>query len=552
MVSKRSLLLGLTIIFLAGVLTWQLATAQNNVTIRGIVLNADGPVAGAVVRNQASSTSTTTDIHGHFELNIPSDGATIITAWIPGYIVGWTEVDSESKDATIELKQHYTTDNPAYEWFSFEGDSGSLSCSHCMPAYNEWIEDAHSQSAINPRFLSLYNGTSLMGQRGAPTSYHFDPDTGIEIPVAPSLGQDEVGPGFRLDFPDLGGNCATCHMPGAVASLEGGYHVDINNIAGIALDGVFCEFCHKVGEVALDQETLLPEPERPGVLSMRLYRPEPDSNEQIFFGNLDDVNRRVTYLPLLSESAFCAPCHSGTFWGTTIYDSYGEWLTSPYSDPETGQTCQDCHMPQVDYNFIVYPDKGGLERDGRRNLSHRMLGATNETLLSETADLQVSTRRDVNQLQITVEVTNSGAGHHIPTDSPLRNIILLVNVYDTNGDSVSLLTGPVIPETGGIGDPQDGYYAGLPGVLYAKVLQDFYTGEYPSYAYWRQTNILSDNRIPALGTDHSTYAFDLSQTRGPYTVDVQLILRRAFIELMDLKAWNTMDILMEHETVVIE
>ena len=31
--------------------------------------------------------------------------------------------------------------------------------------------------------------------------------------------------------------------------------------------------------------------------------------------------------------------------GVEIDNSYGEWLDSPYSDPKTGQTCQDCHMP---------------------------------------------------------------------------------------------------------------------------------------------------------------------------------------------------------------
>lgn len=537
---------------IVGVVLWQLTAASEQVTIRGMVRNSEGPVAGAVVRVQTAKFSTTTDVNGRFELDIPAHGSTIVTAWIPEYIVGWAEANAKSRDITIELRPHYTTDYAGYEWFSFDGDTGSLSCSHCMPAYEEWIEDAHSQSAINPRFLSLYNGTSLTGSRGEPTRYQFNTETGIDVPVAPSLGQDAVGPGFRLDFPDLGGNCAACHVPGAVVKPGGGIHEDVNTIAGIELDGVFCEFCHKVGEIALDPNRLLPDPARPGALSMRLYRPEPESNEQIFFGNLDDVNRRVSYLPLMSESAFCAPCHSATFWGTTVYNSYGEWLETPYSDPDTGKTCQDCHMPPVDYNYIVYPAQGGLERNYSRILSHRMPGAMDETLLNETAQIEVETSREGDQLQVTVGVTNSRAGHHIPTDSPLRNIILLVEVQNASGEILPLVDGPVISEMGGIGDPDKGYYAGLPGVLYAKVLEDFYTGESPSYAYWRQTNILSDNRIPALATDQTSYHFDLSNTPSPYTIEVQLLHRRAFIDLMDLKAWNTPDILMERVTVIVE
>ena len=89
-------------------------------------------------------------------------------------------------------------------------------------------------------------------------------------------------------------------------------------------------------------------------------------------------------------------------------------------------------------------------------------------------------------------------------------------------------------------------------MLYAKVLADTYTGETPTFAYWRQTTLVSDNRIPALATDTSVYRFALPPGAGPITVDGQLLLRRAFIELMDAKNWNTPDMLMEHETVVVE
>jgi hypothetical protein len=107
----------------------------------------------------------------------------------------------------------------------------------------------------------------------------------------------------------------------------------------------------------------------------------------------------------------------------------------------------------------------------------------------------------------------------------------------------------MIPAWGGEGDPADGYYAGQPGVLYAKILADYYTGEMPSYAYWRQTRLVSDNRIAALATDETSYEFLLPADDAPVTVNVRLLLRRAFIELMDLKGWDTPDILMEAQTV---
>jgi hypothetical protein len=528
-----------------------LSSGAETPVLQGLVASESGPVAGAVVRLQTGSSFTVTDGRGRFKLSIPKPDKDeiVVTAWAPGYYVGWTESAPGAENLQIALKPYYTTDNPDYNWFSHEGAQGSLSCSHCLPCYTEWKADAHSQSAVNPRFLSLYNGTTLTGKPGVPTLYHFDSTLGVNVPVAPSLGQNAVGPGFRLDYPELGGNCAACHVPGAAARPGGAYHVDIREVSGIDLEGVFCEFCHKVGDVRLDPSTGLPDPSKPGVLSMRLYRP--DEGQQLFFGNFDDVSRRVTYLPLIKESAFCATCHFGAFWGTVAYNSFGEWLDSPYSDPETGRTCQSCHMPPVDYDYFILPEQGGLHRDPERIVSHLMPGAVDSALLQATAHVAIEAGQEGNRLRVTVRVTNTGAGHHIPTDTPLRNVILLVSATDAGSQPLTLVDGPVIPEWGGVGDPAQGYYAGLPGVLYAKILADFYTGETPTYAYWRQTRLVSDNRIPALATDESTYQFELPATDGPITVEARLFLRRAFIELMDLKNWNTPDILMAHQTVTV-
>jgi hypothetical protein len=470
-----------------------------------------------------------------------------VTAWAAGYYVGAAESVSDTSVAPIHLRRYSIIDNVDYEWFSHEDTPGSLSCSHCMPCYDEWRNDAHSQSAINPRFLSLYNGTTLTGQVGTPTTYRFDSDLGVNVPVSPSQGQSDVGPGFRLDFPELGGNCATCHVPGAALRENGSYQVDIQTISGIEQEGVFCEFCHKVGDVLLDVSQL-PNPALPGVLSMSLHRP--DEGQQIFFGNFDDVTRRVSYLPLIEESAFCSACHTGTFWGTLIYNSYGEWLESPYSDPDSGQTCQDCHMPAVDYDYITFPEQGGLHRDPERIFSHLMPGAADPELLQSTATVSITTRRQDDHLWATVRVTNTGAGHHIPTDNPLRNMILLVTATSEDGERLVLVEGPTIPTWGGVGDPTQGNYAGLPGVLYAKILADYFTGETPSYTYWRQTRLVSDNRIPALASDETTYEFLVDD--GAVTLDVRLLLRRAFQELMELKHWNVPDMVLFHETLVIE
>lgn len=536
--------------------------------IQGRVIDEAGPVAGAVVRVQATPHYTRTDDQGRFTLNdLTPDTAIHLTAWAPGYFVAGAAADPGDDDVTLTLHPHPTVDNPDYEFISPLLDMDNpTACGHChvdrtdslistMPV-DEWLLDAHSQSAINLRFLSLYNGTTLTGETGSPTTYRFDSGLGVNVPVVPSQGLTRTGPGFRLDFPAQGGNCATCHVP--ILALDAPYDADPNHAAGVAAEGVTCDFCHKVADVRF-QANGLPDPSLPGVLSLDFLRPH--EGEQVFIGPFDDTPGEDIYSALQDQSQFCAACHFGEFWGVTMYNSFGEWLDSPYSNPVYGQTCQDCHMPHVGAEVFAQLPSGAeghaATRDPATIFSHRMPGALDEDLLQETATLDVAARQADDELLVTVRVTNSGAGHHIPTDNPLRNMILLVRATDTNGNPLPLLDGPTIPEWGGVGDPAAGYVAGQPGVLYAKVLADFYTGETPVYAYWRQTRLVSDNRLPAFATDETVYTFALppdstpSGDGGPVTVEAELVLRRAFIELMDVKGWDTPDMVMEQAAVEV-
>jgi len=529
-----------------GVLLWAASNmavpATPSSAIHGVVVDdASAPVAGAVVRVRATANQTTTGTDGSFVLGELEAGTPVsVTAWTEGYYVGWASAAPGPEPVTLTLKPYYTTDNAGYNWFSMEGAEGSQSCSHCMPSYEEWIADAHSQSAVNPRFLTMYNGTDVHGNRSSPTRYATSRDYG-RFPLPPDPNLPYFGPGYRLDFPDSAGNCAACHVPAMAARQQGAYAADPNLATGIEAEGVFCEFCHKIGDVTLDPVTSLPYPNMPGVLSLRLYRPE--EGQELFFGQFDDVTRRVSRLPLVEESAFCAPCHFGVFWDTVVYNSYGEWLDSPYSDPETGQTCQDCHMPPVDYDYFVYPEKGGLIRDRSRIFSHRMPGAADEALLRNAVTMTVTAQLEGDRLLVGVRIVNDQTGHHVPTDSPLRHLILLVQVTDGQGQALPLGEGPAVPEWGG---PQ----AGLPGKIYAQVLEEMWTGVSPTGAYWNPTRVVSDNRLAALATDTSTYTF-AAPADGQVAVRVTLLFRRAFSRLMEQKDWNVPDIVMEQQVLQI-
>ena len=77
------------------------------------------------------------------------------------------------------------------------------------------------------------------------------------------------------------------------------------------------------------------------------------------------------------------------------------------------------------------------------------------------------------------------------------------------------------------------------------MLRDAATGDSPVVSYWKQTLITSDNRIPALGSDVSTYTFAAPNAGGSVTVTAELRFRRVFQAVMDAKGWDTPDIVME-------
>ena len=394
----------------------------------------------------------------------------------------------------------------------------------------------------------MYLGQDMAGNQSPPTRYGTSRDYGT-FPLRPDPNEPYYGPGYKLDFPETAGNCAACHTP--AASVNNPYGVDPTTVSGVPAEGVPCDFCHKIWDVRLD-ESGLPFANMPGVLSFEFRRPP--EGHQFFAGPFDDVAPgEDTYSALQTESQICAPCHFGVFWDTLVYNSFGEWLESSYSEPDTGQTCQDCHMPPLGITQFARSEKGGLQRAAETIFSHRMPGAADEDLLQNAVTMDVFAQIQDEQLVVDVTITNDRTGHHVPTDSPLRQMILIVSVTDPEGNPLPQVDGPTIPLWGGVGDLDEGYYSGVPGTAYAKILQEMWTEVSPTGAYWNPTRILSDNRIPAMESDTTSYVFQPSKVSEAFevSVNVKLLFRRAFIELMDQKGWDNADIIMAEQSILI-
>ncbi|MCK5793418.1 MAG: hypothetical protein KAH12_01845 [Anaerolineales bacterium] len=526
--------------------------------VSGVVSDEYGPLGGAVVRIQTTELFVLTNEDGSFVFNdLQPETPVKITAWKSGYYISGGEKTYQFGETEIELMliRHTDSDHPGYEWlsaFSSSGDPENCQNCHAQPndpasalPFDEWILDAHAQSTNNERFLTMYAGTDIHGNQSPPTRKGYNRDYG-SFPLPPDPSLPYFGPGYKTDFPDTAGNCSACHAP--MQAISAPYGIDPSSVAE-RVEGISCDFCHKIWAVNLDQEGL-PLPNMPGVLSYQFRRP--GGEHQLFMGPLDDVAPgEDTFSPLQNQSEFCAPCHTAVFWDTPIYNSFGEWLESPYSDPISGQTCQDCHMPTGLTDHFALIDEGGLARDPRTIFSHRMPGATSVDLLTNAVSVSVKGWKEEGVANVQVEITNDQTGHHVPTDSPFRHLILVIKARTESNETLELVEGSVIPDWAGIGDPDDGRYGGQPGKIYAKVLTELWTEVSPSGNYWNPTLIVSDNRIAAYETDITNFQF-IDPEEGKLTIDVKLIYRRAFIELMDQKSWDVPDIMMAEEIIILE
>ncbi|MFQ5997153.1 MAG: carboxypeptidase regulatory-like domain-containing protein [Dehalococcoidales bacterium] len=541
-------------------------------SVSGFVKDTNGQaISGAMVRIKATATSAITDATGYFRLTgFAPSFRPHITAWKDGYYVSGSVAWPWRNAVEIELASHVGPDNSDYtwippaiedrseasEWFIQTGlavvqnvpikklaeavtGNLELGCRDChgQGVYKQWVGGAHALGTQNTRFMTMYNGTNVDGNRSPLTQFIVHKDYG-PIPLRPDPAKPYYGPGFKLDFPDRAGNCATCHVP--TLAIDNPYGSDPNQATGISEQGSHCDFCHKIASVNLDPNTGLPHENMPGIMSIELMRPT--AEQQLFFGPYDDVDVGPdTFLPLEKQSEFCSPCHQASFWGVPIYQSFSEWLASPY--PEEGTTCQSCHMKPDEITTNFAPGRGGLERDANTIPTHDFPGASDVSLLQNTADVILVAERERDDILVEVSVTNTEGGHHIPTDSPLRQILLVVTATDQQGRMLSLRSGPVLPDW-------TGDLAGKPGVYFAKVLEQLWTEISPTGAYWTQTRVLEDTRLPARETQTSQYIFSTPQ-RGEVKVEARLIFRRAFYDLMKQKGWEVPDILMEKETVTI-
>ncbi len=519
---------------------------------------------------------TDTDDDGGYYVDFCITGQ-YIRAQLSQYDIAREPCETGKREYSIKLTpllERYSTspDDSAsgmYSWTSAQNCQGSGQGCHSdsnakHDELQEWKLDGHSRVLTDHFFSTMYTGSDSYRQQGNITDWVLT----ISGHKARANTQTRYGPGYLLDYPFDQGNCVYCHLPSLVqsetmiANPKNIIESFVGDPTNAITEGITCDNCHKAIDVQLGQDNL-PYSDRPGVLSMLYLFPKDSS--QLFLGPSQITNppsQASTHSmcsSVLSEARFCAACHYGKFFDTVIYNSYGEWLNSIYSqrNDNTYRSCQDCHMlwdVSITGTRVEQREACSLANTDFHDFNHNMMeyqAINNSTtpqavragLIKDAATLTVQYQylADTNAIQIKTVVNNVKAGHKFPTDSPLRHLLLVVDVRDEQKNPLTRLTGDVIPNWGGIGTNVPGMtnYGGMPGQIFANLLMDKDTNVSPTAAYWNPTQLVSanaDTRLNPLQPREYNYSF-IVPNRGKVYINVKLIYRYAFIDLAQQKSW---------------
>ena len=166
-----------------------------------------------------------------------------------------------------------------------------------------------------------------------------------------------------------------------------------------------------------------------------------------------------------------------------------------------------------------------------------------EKLLKNAVTMTSSAQRSGDQLQVEVSIVNDKTGHDVPTDAPMRSLILVVEAIDADGKALALSDGPVNPD-------YSGEYAGLsrarPSPKFCATISPAKCPPRLSGAPSRLLQTRASSRWRPIPL--STASLHRAEA---VTIHVRLLYRRAFSELAQQKGWNDPDILMADETLQI-
>ncbi|NQE45005.1 hypothetical protein C5S31_03145 [ANME-1 cluster archaeon GoMg2] len=316
--------------------------------------------------------------------------------------------------------------------------------------------------------------------------------------------------------------CARCHTPIGVLSGEVP-PIGHENMSEVSKKGIQCDFCHNV-----NKSTGIGNGAFMVALDGFKRGPYEDSKSPSHGSMFSDLH---------TKSEFCGMCHEThhPVTGIPIEETYTEWKEGPYN---TTTQCQDCHMTPGITHFEANPGKAsgiGPERD--HVYTHYFVGGNAavtgvigsevhqqmaEERLKSAATLALEAEKKVTEAELTVKVTNVGAGHKLPTGlTEAREVWIEIMATDASGKEFYHVGGL---DSDGEVDPD--------AVMYRVVLGD--ASGNPTVKVWEAESLLSDNRIFPKETRVEQFSFAIPEgVNGPITVEAKLNYRSASQKLLD-------------------
>lgn len=210
----------------------------------------------------------------------------------------------------------------------------------------------------------------------------------------------------------LTGKCIVCHSPMSTVFQDNEREAIFNQ------DGVTCQFCHGAAEIvayhsARDMKIDL----------TAVYSDQP---------NPEGADHPMAHRDYFYRSEFCLPCHAEMKNPVEIEvcSTGNEWREY---QKQTGKNCQDCHL---------------LNQEGK--VSHIFPGTHQAEIPSKAVDMKLS--YNLTTRELIISLTNTGAGHAIPTGTPLRMVYLKITAFDSSGKSIwkNWKDNPVMEDRAGV------------------------------------------------------------------------------------------------------
>lgn len=256
------------------------------------------------------------------------------------------------------------------------GISASSECGKChKDIYDTWKNSLHSQVKGNAVFWTAYL-----------QAYYDDSEKAATL-------------------------CLSCHAP--VAIING----DLNLASRLSREGVNCDFCHSISDIQRKNKQFKYEHEF-GLLKQGPLK------------NVKSPVHETKFNRLYKQSQFCAACHEyRTDAGVMVIETYSEWEQGPYA--KEGTQCQDCHMRKVAGKIVA---REIAETPENKISSHDIAGGHSLAMRDKSLEIKISNIERLKQkLVVTVDITNRGVGHKIPTGLPSKKLTLKVAVQSSTG-----------------------------------------------------------------------------------------------------------------------